>query len=335
MSESRTRRLLRRLKLDRVDLVPAGANPGARITLFKQQTKTVDGVAFPAGDFAFVPDPESPSTWKLRLTSTPGGDPDPRIVGAAVAALGPEGFRGQRVQIPQENLSAVKRKVRAAWIEANPDRSRDELPSVLKEKQVSDPEKTAEDLQAELEKAEQAKADAESKLAEAEEKLGGTSEAELEKAREEIAKLKAEAEESGKADVNKKLEDANAEIEKLRKADRRRTFMEKAKTYEHLGKPERIAPLLEAADEHFDDGTRETLEKLLAGAEEQVEKGSLFAQLADPDADPEVTWEDRLEKAAKERVQKSDGDLTLQQAKVQIMNEDAELRREYSESVRS
>ena len=45
--------------------------------------KTEDGEVFPASDYAYVPDPEKPSTWKLRLTSTPGGKPDSRIVGAA------------------------------------------------------------------------------------------------------------------------------------------------------------------------------------------------------------------------------------------------------------
>lgn len=93
--------------------------------------KTEDGKEFPASDYAYVPDKESPSTWKLRLTSTPGGKPDARIVGAAVAALG-KGFRGNKVSIPADALAGVKAKVRAAWKAANPDKSSDELPPVLK-----------------------------------------------------------------------------------------------------------------------------------------------------------------------------------------------------------
>lgn len=94
--------------------------------------KTDGGKCYPASDYAYVPDPESPSTWKLRLTSTPGGDPDPGIVGAAVAALGPGGFRGNRVQIPAADLPKVKAKVRAAWKKANPDKSADEMPATIK-----------------------------------------------------------------------------------------------------------------------------------------------------------------------------------------------------------
>lgn len=95
-------------------------------------TKAEGGKNFPASDYAYVPDATKPSTWKLRLTATPGGDPDPGIVGAAAAALGP-GFRGQKVEIPDADLAGVKAKVRAAWKKANPDKSADEMPDAIKE----------------------------------------------------------------------------------------------------------------------------------------------------------------------------------------------------------
>lgn len=101
------------------------------VVINKQQTKTEAGESFTAADYAYVPDPEKPSTWKLRLTSEPGGSPDPRIVGAAVAALGP-GFRGNRVQIPEDDRPAVLRRVRRAWLTANPDSDQDDLPDILK-----------------------------------------------------------------------------------------------------------------------------------------------------------------------------------------------------------
>lgn len=94
-------------------------------------TKTEDGQAFPSSDYAYVPDPDMPSTWKLRLTSTPGGDPDPQIVGAAIAALG-KGFRGNKVEIPADKLAAVKAKVKTAWKKANPDKDEEEMPDVIK-----------------------------------------------------------------------------------------------------------------------------------------------------------------------------------------------------------
>jgi hypothetical protein len=94
-------------------------------------TKTEGGSKFFASDYAYVPDAQKPSTWKLRLTNSPGGSPDPRIVGAAVAALGP-GFRGQKVQLPSKDRAAVIRRVRSAWLKANPGKTREDLPSVLK-----------------------------------------------------------------------------------------------------------------------------------------------------------------------------------------------------------
>lgn len=96
--------------------------------------KKENGKEFGAGDYAYVPDTQKPSSWKLRLTNTPGGSPDPRIVGAAVAALG-EGFRGNKVEIPSEDRSAVISRVRRAWLDANPDKTKDDLPSVLKSNQ--------------------------------------------------------------------------------------------------------------------------------------------------------------------------------------------------------
>jgi len=124
--------------LDEVSLVDKGANQHAHVILAKRAdpvekaaTKREGGKDYPAGDFAYVPDSTKPSTWKLRLTSTPGGDPDPRIVGAAAAALGP-GYRGQKVDVPAADLAAVKRKVAAAWRKANPDKKREDMPAVLK-----------------------------------------------------------------------------------------------------------------------------------------------------------------------------------------------------------
>jgi hypothetical protein len=95
------------------------------------KTKTEGGKKFPASDFAYVPDPDKPSTWKLRLTKEPGGEPDAGIVGAAAAALG-EGFRGNKVEIPEADRAAVVAKVRRAWKKANPDKKASEMPDSIK-----------------------------------------------------------------------------------------------------------------------------------------------------------------------------------------------------------
>jgi len=87
------------------------------LKLIKEQAamKTEDGVKFPAAAFAYVPDPEKPSEWKLRLWEDPDKKVTRRQLGAAAAALSPGGFRGQKVAIPSADLPAVKRKIRAEY----------------------------------------------------------------------------------------------------------------------------------------------------------------------------------------------------------------------------
>ena len=105
-----------------------------RLTNFfaKQETKREDEQDFPAEAFAYVPDSEKPSTWKLRLWDSLEERETAAQVGRAVAALGPGGFRGNRVQLPEDAVAGVKRRVLAAWRRVNPDASTDEEPNVLK-----------------------------------------------------------------------------------------------------------------------------------------------------------------------------------------------------------
>jgi hypothetical protein len=99
--------------------------------LNKQASKREDGEDYPAEAFAYVPDPEQPSTWKLRLWDSLEERETAAQVGRAVAALGPGGFRGNRVEIPAEDLPSVRRKVLAAWRRVNEDDA--EIPQVLKQ----------------------------------------------------------------------------------------------------------------------------------------------------------------------------------------------------------
>ena len=104
------------------------------------ETKTEGGESFPASDYCYVPDAAAPSTWKLRVTATPGGKPDPAIVGAAAAALSPGGFRGNPVQIPSADRAAAVACVRRAWTEANPDKQADEMPQGIARSDDEEPE---------------------------------------------------------------------------------------------------------------------------------------------------------------------------------------------------
>ena len=76
----------------------------------KQETKTEDGVKFKASDYAVVPDSDKPSTWKLRLAEKSSGNFTVRQVAAAITAMQPGGFRGQRVQLTgDQKKQAVSR----------------------------------------------------------------------------------------------------------------------------------------------------------------------------------------------------------------------------------
>lgn len=172
------------VKLEEISLVDNPANPGAYILLTKAQKpsmckmdgampcdgscedcpnpvakaamKTEGGVQYPAAAYAYVPDAESPSTWKLRLWDETK-KPSARIIGAAIAALGP-GYRGNKVEIPSGDLPGVKAKVRAAWKQVHD--SSEVMPAILKgaemtvEEQVAKLQTDQEALLARLERSE-------------------------------------------------------------------------------------------------------------------------------------------------------------------------------------
>jgi len=87
------------------------------LTMIKEQAamKTEDGVKFPTAAFAYVPDADKPSAWKLRLWEDPTKKVTRAQLGRAAAALSPGGFRGQKVAIPSVDMSSVKRKIRSEY----------------------------------------------------------------------------------------------------------------------------------------------------------------------------------------------------------------------------
>lgn len=93
--------------------------------------KTENGEKFPAEAFAYVPDPSSPSTWKLRLWETVSSKETAAQVGRAIAAIG-EGFRGNKVEIPTKDMPKVRAKILTAWKRTHPDASREDIPDMLK-----------------------------------------------------------------------------------------------------------------------------------------------------------------------------------------------------------
>ena len=93
--------------------------------------KTEDGIQFPAEAYAYVPDAEKSSTWKLRLWEDLENKVTRAQLGRAAAALSPGGFAGQRVQIPATESAAVKRKIRAEYRKLDVDE--EDIPRWVKE----------------------------------------------------------------------------------------------------------------------------------------------------------------------------------------------------------
>ncbi len=76
----------------------------------KQATKTEDGIAFRARDFAVVPDAEKPGGWKLRLAEGSSGNVTRAQIARAITAMQPGGFRGNKVVLgPGDKAQAIRR----------------------------------------------------------------------------------------------------------------------------------------------------------------------------------------------------------------------------------
>lgn len=87
---------------------------GDKMTIAEKAiTKTEEGIEFTADAYLHVPDPEKPSTWKLRIEEEPGKVTVAQL-GRAAAALGP-GFRGQRVDLEPEDRRKAARKLIALY----------------------------------------------------------------------------------------------------------------------------------------------------------------------------------------------------------------------------
>ena len=76
--------------------------------------KEGDAGEFASSAYAYVPDAEKPSTWKLRLEEEPG-KVTARMLGDAAAAFSEGGFRGNRVELPEDAIAGAKAKIRAAY----------------------------------------------------------------------------------------------------------------------------------------------------------------------------------------------------------------------------
>lgn len=101
----------RTFKLTELSGVTTPAHTGADVTIFKA-----------GAVYAYNPKDGEP---KLRID-------DAAHVGGAIAALGPKGFRGQKVEIPEADLPGVIARVRAAWRKFHPDMTDEDMPQAIR-----------------------------------------------------------------------------------------------------------------------------------------------------------------------------------------------------------
>jgi hypothetical protein len=95
----------------------------------RKVTKREQGMDFTSKDFAFVPDASKPSTWKLRISETPGKVTVAQL-GRAAAAFSAGGFRGNRVELPSGSAPSVKRRIRSEYAKLGV--SSDKIPASVK-----------------------------------------------------------------------------------------------------------------------------------------------------------------------------------------------------------
>lgn len=102
-------------------------------TELREVARIEDGVSYPEAAYAYVPDPETPSAWKLRLRE--GAAPTRGQLAKASAALSPGGYNGQRADIPDSALPDVRRRIREAYRCLDVDES--DIPRWVKEGDMS------------------------------------------------------------------------------------------------------------------------------------------------------------------------------------------------------
>ncbi|MCK5604557.1 hypothetical protein KAR91_21895 [Candidatus Pacearchaeota archaeon] len=273
------------MDLDEVSFVDKGANQPAHIILMKRlgkaKTKREMGEDFPASAFAYVPDSDKPSTWKLRLWDSISEKETAAQVGRAVAALGP-GFRGQKVQIPSDDLSGVKAKVLAAWLRVNEDKNREDAPTILKSEGFM--KKTAEEIQKELDELQKTH----DELVKTNDELQKTHD-DLTKDHDELKKTavkKEDIDKSGMSDeVKKQFEKQETEladqakiIAKMQDDRLEKEWISKAADSTLVGEATEVGKLLKSVAEASPE-TAESLMTLFKAANARIEKGNLFKEL--------------------------------------------------------
>lgn len=76
--------------------------------------KRENNIDYPAKDYAYVPDPQRPATWRLRLTEAPGKI-SLRMLARAAAAIARRSIDGVPLDIPPAAMASVRRRIRQEY----------------------------------------------------------------------------------------------------------------------------------------------------------------------------------------------------------------------------
>lgn len=90
-----------------INLVNEYAN---KLNEIKEQ-RSENGMQFSRTDYAYVPDPDRPSTWRLRIAERPGKITVQQL-NRISTALSNQGLNNKKMEIPEEAVASVKKRIR-------------------------------------------------------------------------------------------------------------------------------------------------------------------------------------------------------------------------------
>lgn len=104
-------------------------------TSIQEAEKTENGQQFPKAAYAYTPS-NSPGSWKLRLWENPTKKVTIAQLGRAAAAFSSGGFRGEKVNLPDDAVAGVKAKIRAEYRKLGT--KPDDMPKGVKEQLIAE-----------------------------------------------------------------------------------------------------------------------------------------------------------------------------------------------------
>lgn len=134
---------------------------------------------------------------------------------------------------------------------------------------------------------------------------------------------------TARAEETRKAADLAERVAKMERKEREAEYVGKARDLPNIGGPAELGNLLLTISEKVEEDTYKALERTLKAANAQLEKGALFGVRGDPGAEPaDDSVDSRVTTLAKAKLAAGLAK-TIEQAKVEVLRENADLRAEY------